>query len=198
MRKTTVVTQVLEKTETRDLVVSSNALFTQAPLPARAQGLLLQMFTDPHLLEREDRAELARSLRACVEANPESSDLRVILGMALCVNFEVEDAIEELQQGVRLAPASFIAQLKLGELWMRLRVCTKAEHHTRQAALLARNHVQSELARKQAAMIRTLVKDGIERSGPAYQGPWHILTFLRKVWRRRQPEVETLAAADAR
>jgi len=29
--------------------------------------------------------------------------------------------MEELGQSVRLAPNSFIAQLKMGELWMRLR-----------------------------------------------------------------------------
>lgn len=116
----------------------------------------------------------------------------------LCVNFEVQDAIEQLQEGGRLAPDSFIAQLKLGELWMRLRVCTKAGNHTRQAGLLARNHVQSEMARRQAAAIRTLMRNGIERSGPSLRGPWHMLALLRRLWKRDQAEVEALTAADAR
>jgi len=34
--------------------------------------------------------------------------------MALCVNLEVQEAMEELREGVRLAPDSFIAQLKMG------------------------------------------------------------------------------------
>ena len=87
-------------------------------------------------------------------AYPTVSELRVLFGMALCVDFKVQDAIEELKEGVRLAPDSFIAQLKMGELWMRLRVIEKAEEHTRQAALLAQNMAQSELARRQAATIR--------------------------------------------
>ena len=88
------------------------------------------MFADSSVLERKERAELGRELRECVKANPQVSDLRVLFGMALCVNFEVPDAIEELREGVRLAPDSFIARLKMGELWMRLRVMDKAEEHT--------------------------------------------------------------------
>ena len=53
---------------------------------------------------------------------------------------------------------------------MRLRVMDKAEEHTQRAALLAQNHVQSELARRQAATIRTMKRAGIERGG--YKA-WH-------------------------
>ncbi len=154
------------------------------------------MFADPHLLEKQERAELVQGLRECVLAHPEVSELRVLYGMALCVDFKVQDAIEELREGVRLAPDSFIAQLKMGELWMRLRVIEKAEEHTHQAALLARNMMQSELARRQAATIRTLMHNGIKRGGPSYKGPWHLVTALRKLWKRDQAEGEALAAVD--
>ena len=69
------------------------------------------------------------------------------------------------RESVRLAPNSFIAQLKMGELWMRLRVMDKAEEHTRLAAMLAQNLAQSDLARRQAATIRTMKREGIERGG---------------------------------
>lgn len=180
-------TETLQEMEIREISTVPNSTFSLALLPVRGQGLLRQMFTDPYLLQKEDRIDLVRSLRECVTQNPAVSDLRVALGMALCVNFEVEEAMGELEEGVRLAPESFIAQLKLGELWMRLRVCPKAENHTRQAALLARNHVQSELARKQAATIRTLMRDGIERDG--YKGPLALLARLRRVFRRGEAAV---------
>src|SRR5882672_11489563 len=173
--------------------ISSPAL---ARVPAKTQGSLLRMFADPHLLEKPERAELVQSLRECVRAHPDVSDLRVLFGMALCVDFQVQDAIEELREGVRLAPDSFIAQLKMGELWMRLRVIEKAEEHTRQAALLARNMMQSELARKQAATLGTLIHNGIKRDGPSYKGPWHLVTRLRRLWNRDQSEA--LATADIR
>jgi len=103
--------------------------------------------------------------------------------MALCVNFDVHPAIEELKESVRLAPNSFIAQFKLGELWMRLRVCDKAEEHTKLASLLAQNLAQAELARKQAATIRTMKREGIERGG--YRSPFGaVMPFLRRLWTR--------------
>lgn len=191
-------TETLQEVESRKISIIPNSATPLALLPVRGQGLLRQMFTDPYVLQKEDRIDLVRTLRECVAQNPEVSDLRVLLGMALCVNFEVEDAISEFEEGVRLAPDNFIAQLKLGELWMRLRVCPKAEHHTREAALLARNPVQSELARKQAAVLRKIMHEGIERSGPSYQGPWHIVALIRKLWNRDQAQDEALATAEIR
>ena len=71
--------------------------------------------------------------------------------------------MEELGEAVALDPNSFIAHLKMGELWMRLRVCTKAKNHTHQAALLAQNMAQAEMARRQAATLRTMMREGVER-----------------------------------
>jgi hypothetical protein len=145
------------------------------------------MFSDPYLLEPDERAILVKQLRDCVAQFPDVAELRVLLGMALSVNFEAQAAIEELRQSVRLAPNSFIAQLKLGELWMRLRVIDKAEEHTRLAGLAAQNLAQSELARRQAAGLRTMKREGIERGG--YGTPLQrLLTTFRRVWTRRRSE----------
>jgi tetratricopeptide (TPR) repeat protein len=164
-----------------------------AKIPEKAQGLLLRMFTDPYLLEKAERADLVAELRESVMANPRLPELRVLFGMALCVNFEVPDAIEELRVAVQLDPQSFIAQMKMGELWMRLRVMDKAEEHTRQAALLAQNLAQSELARRQAASIRAMKQAGIERGG--YKNPRFLLARLSRLWTRNRTEA---LAADVR
>jgi hypothetical protein len=175
---------------------NTSAMATPAPssvlaaVPAKAQGLLLRMFADPYLLEKAERADLVAQLRSCVTAYPQVSELRVLFGMALCVNLEVEVAIEELREGVRLAPHSFVAHLKMGELWMRLRVVDKAEEHTHQAALLAQNLAQAELARRQAATIRTMKREGIERGG--YKSPWSLVTRLRRLWKRGPSEASTV------
>jgi tetratricopeptide (TPR) repeat protein len=179
-----------------DALTATTSSPVLARIPTKTQGSLARMFADPHLLEKQERAELVHELRECVRAHPEVSELRVLYGMALCVDFKVRDAIEELREGVRLAPDSFIAQLKMGELWMRLRVIEKAEEHTRQAALLARNIMQSELARRQAATIRTLLHNGIKRDGPSYKGPWHLVTSIRKFWKRDRVEGEALAPVE--
>jgi tetratricopeptide (TPR) repeat protein len=162
-------------------------------IPEKARGLLLKMFVDPHVLEPGERAELIEQLRESISARPEIAELRVLLGMALCVNLEVQEAIEELHESVRLAPNSFIAHLKMGELWMRLRVCRKAEAHTKRAASLAQNLAQAELARRQGAAIRTMLRQGIERGG--YRSPFAVLSRLRRFWQRRRDEA--LAVADS-
>ena len=138
------------------------------------------------LLEKQERTELVAQLRDCVAQHPQVSELRVLFGMALCVNLEVQPAIEELRTAVSLDPHSFIAHLKLGELWMRLRVCNKAAEHTHQAAKLAQNMAQADLARKQAAAIRTMLREGIERGGYKTPGQWIARAFRRLVRNRSE------------
>lgn len=175
-------------------------LATSAPissltlLPERAQTYLLRMFADPYILRKDERSELVARLRECVDRNPDASELRVLLGMALCVNFEPQAAMEELGEAVALDPGSFVAHLKMGELWMRLRVITKAEDHTRQAAMLAQNLAQAELARKQAATIRTMRRDGIERGG-FRRTSWLSFSRLRRLFTKNRDE-EALATVD--
>ncbi len=174
-----------------DAPTASTAL---ASIPKATQQALSRMFADPRLLEKHERADLVSGLRACVARHPEVSELRVLLGMALCVNLEVQPAMEELAEAVALAPDSFIAHLKAGELWMRLRVMDKAENHTHQAAQLAQNLAQSELARRQAATIRKIQHKGIDRGG--YRTPWLSFGRLRQLWSRKRHS-EELATADA-
>ncbi len=170
----------------------SAALSFPPSIPHPARDQLLRMFREPNLLERPERAELVASLREAVALEPHVSELRVLLGMALCVNFDGQAALEELREACRLAPENFIAQLKFGELLMRLRVCDQAAEHTQLAAGLAATSLQAELARRQAATIRTMQREGIERGGygrliPAFR-------FARGLFARRNREQNAIAA----
>jgi len=164
-------------------------------VPAATQGTLLRMFADPNVLAKDERAGLVKQLKDCVVRYPDVAELRVVLGMALCVNLQPQEAMEELAEAVSLAPDSFIAHLKMGELWMRLRVCTKAQDHTNYAARLAENLAQAELARRQAATLRTMMREGIERGG--YRTPWLSFGRLKRLWSRNRGEAEALATVDA-
>jgi len=84
-------TQVMTPPDTGALAPSV-APSSLVPVPERARGLLLRMFADPYVLEQTERSELLGQLRESVEAHPEVAELRVLLGMALCVNLEVQDA----------------------------------------------------------------------------------------------------------
>lgn len=130
--------------------------------------MLERMFRDPRVLETKERGDLIAQLRDAAALAPHVPEIKVLLGMALCVDLQVQEAMEVMREAVNLAPDCFIARLKFGELLMRLRVCDQAAVHTQRAAQLASNAVQSELARRQAATIRTMLREGIERGG--YRG----------------------------
>ena len=162
--------------------VSPSSAISAAFRPGTA-NLLERMFRDPRVLEVHERLDLVAKLRSAVELAPQVVELRVILGMALSVNLEAQEAIEELREAVNMEPGNFIAQLKYGELMMRLRICDKAAEHTHEAARLATNPMQSDLARKQAATIRTMMREGIERGG--YSG------LLSRVFRKGRKAVSS-------
>ena len=165
--------------------VSPSSAISAALRPGTS-NLLERMFRDPRVLEVHERLDLVAQLRSAVELAPQVVELRVMLGMALCVNLEAQEAMEQLREAVEMEPNNFIAQLKYGELMMRLRICDKAAEHTHEAARLATNPMQSDLARKQAATIRTMMREGVERGG--YGG------LVSRIFRRGRKEVSSSTA----
>jgi hypothetical protein len=159
-------------------------------VPHETSRQIVRMFRDPRVLNKEERSDLICELRKAVELAPGVPEARVLFGMALCVDLQAQEAMEQLRIAAEQAPNCFIARLKYGELLMRLRICGKAAEETQQAAMLASNAAQSELARRQAASIRTMLREGVERGG--YKGliP-HWMPFLSRT--RRTESVATLA-----
>lgn len=143
---------------------SSSPALSSALSPS-VKSQMVRMFRDPYVLDKGQRSELVEELTYMVATRPDLPELRVLLGMTLCVDHNPQAALEVLRTAVTMAPDSFLAQLKFGELLMRLRICDQAAEHTHQAALLAENAVQSELARRQAATIRAMRQAGVERGG---------------------------------
>lgn len=142
---------------------SSAPLALSDMLGTDASLQLQRMFRDPRVLEPAERKDLISQLREAVALAPRVPEVRVLLGMALCVDLQAQEAMEVLRDTVMQSPDSFIARLKFGELLMRLRVCDQAADETHQAQRLAANDIQAEMARKQAATIRTMRREGIER-----------------------------------
>lgn len=147
------------------LTSSSCTLSLEAVISANTRTQLVRMFRDPSVLDSGERADLVLQLREAVSLEPQIAALRVLLGMALCVNLEVQEALEELRYAVQLEPRNFIARLKLGELLMRLRICSEAAEHTHVASQLASSSIEAELARRQASAIKTMQREGVERGG---------------------------------
>ena len=178
--------QSLESDPTPALALqAAPASVVPAALPLATSTQLARMFRDPRVLDEAERKCLVAQLREAVAMKPQVSEIRVLFGMALCVDLQAQEALEQLRTAAAQAPRSFIARLKYGELLMRLRICDKAEEETHEAALLASNAAQSELARRQAATIRTMRREGIERGG--YQGLW------ARLFRARSTQIATVA-----
>ncbi|HVU48814.1 MAG TPA: hypothetical protein VHD85_21990 [Terracidiphilus sp.] len=178
------------QTESDEMALATTAAPLALPgeLNQHGAALLMQMFRDPRVLEEEERKELVAQLRTAVELQPNVSEIRVLLGMALCVDLQAQEALEQLRESVRQAPDCFIARLKFGELLMRLRVCRQAAEETQKAAKLASNAAQADLARRQAAAIRTMLREGIERGG--YGGLLsRAFSFARKTRQRQTAPV---------
>lgn len=173
-------------TEERELFIApqSAALTLPDTLDYTSRQSLVRMFRDPRVLEPGERSDLIARLRQALAFAPEVSEIRVLLGMALCVDLQAQEALEELRTATKQAPDCFIARLKFGELLMRLRVCDQAAEQTHRAAQLASNPIQSELARRQAATIRTMMREGIERGG--YQG------IFRRLLRKGAPSKKSI------
>jgi tetratricopeptide (TPR) repeat protein len=157
-----------------------------AILGSEATGVLQRMFRDPRTLESEERKDLISQLQNAVSLAPQVVEVRVMLGMALCVDLQAQQAMEELREAVNMEPDNFIARLKFGELLMRLRVCHQAAEHTQAAARLATNSIQSEMARRQAATLRIMMREGIERGG--------FKAFLPAIFRSRRKSVTASTA----
>lgn len=142
---------------------AESAISFPAVVGQQTSRQLTRMFRDPRILEPSERTELIAALREAVALAPQVAEVKVLLGMALSVDLQVQDALETLRAASSQAPDSFIAQLKFGEILMRLRICRQAEEVTCKAAKLACNTAQSELARRQAAIIRAMLREGVER-----------------------------------
>ncbi len=164
----------MNKMTQRDMEHAGTMFLAPAPsaplaLPAAIDpetGRLLQrMFRDPRVLDPEERASLVTQLRDAVELEPNVPEIRVLYGMALSVDLQVQESLEQLRESTRQGPDCFIARLKFGEMLMRLRICDQAAEQTQKAAELAVNDMQADLARRQATTIRTMRREGIERGG---------------------------------
>jgi hypothetical protein len=137
---------------------------TLLPNEGSAPVRVLQVpWRDPSTVSKQELAAYIGSLeKACLE-NPRSADLRTCLGMAYAMNYDVYKSMDALETAVSLDQSHFFAQLKLSELFYRLRALPKAEEETLKAVHLAQNGWELSLARKQLQEIRRLIHDGTQK-----------------------------------
>lgn len=118
---------------------------------------------DPHTVSPAKLAEYIGQLEAACEQHPQSADLRICLGMARAMNFEVYKSMDALEAARCLEPLNFFAQYKYAELHYHLRALHVAEEETLKALDLAGNGLEVALARKQLLDIRRLMREGTQK-----------------------------------
>ena len=138
---------------TNELAIPQTPGLSLPPVPWR----------DPHTVSPTQLAEYIGMLEKACEDNPRSPDLRTCLGMAHAMNYDVYQSMDALQYAVQLDPQHFFAQLKLSELFYRLRALVRAEQETLKAVELAGDGWELSLARKQLQEIRRLSREGTQK-----------------------------------
>jgi hypothetical protein len=138
---------------TSELAIAQTPALRLPPVPWR----------DPHTVSPTQLAEYNGALELACEKDPQSADLRTCLGMAHAMNYDVYRSMDALEFAVRLDPQHFFAQLKLSELFYRLRALVRAEQETLKAMELAGNSWELSLARKQLQEIRRLSREGTQK-----------------------------------
>ena len=129
-----------------------------SPAPLSA-GLPLIPWRDPHTVPLEQRKAVIRNLEQACAENPESADLRTCLAMVHAVNYDAYKSLDALQAALDINPSHFFAQLKLAELWYRLRALPKAEQEGIKALNLASNASEYQMARAQLQETRKLINN---------------------------------------
>jgi hypothetical protein len=135
----------------------------QLPQSAAPVRILPIPWRDPQTVSKQELAVHISALEKACEENPRSPDLRTCLGMAYAMNYEVYKSMDALEAAVSLDKMHFFAQLKLSELFYRLRALPKAEEETLKAVDLAGNGWELSLARKQLQEIRRLIHEGTQK-----------------------------------
>ena len=115
---------------------------------------------DPHSVPPEKLAEVIASLKKACALNPANADLRVCLGIAHAMNYDVYSSMDTLEEARALEPRNFFAQFKFAELQYRLRALHVAETETLQALELATNPWELAQARHQLSEIRRMTREG--------------------------------------
>jgi len=118
---------------------------------------------DPSTVSRTDLANYIGTLERLCEGNPGSPDVQTCLGIAYAMNCDAYKSMDALEAAVAADPLHFFAQLKLSELYFRLRALPKAEAETLRAVNLAGNSWELSLAKKQLQEIRRLTREGTQK-----------------------------------
>jgi len=127
------------------------------------------------LIERNRFAEAAAVLEQAVELDPAAPTAYLALGIALGRLLRIPEAAAALERAAELDPTGFFPRYRLGELYMRIGVPTRAREHLQLAMDLS-------TAAEERRMVRELLASDDRRGAKRVWRP----DFSRLLGRRRR------------
>lgn len=119
------------------------------PIVRDAQTLLRRGI---EALERDHFEEANVLFKQAAELSPQSPDVFLALGIAQTRLLLIPEAVTALETAIGLAPANFYPHFRLGELYMRVGVPTKAKEELDRAMELSENTEQRRMVREMMAI----------------------------------------------
>ncbi len=167
--------------ETIDTTLELTRQNAAALAPLTGTGLPALPWRDPHNVPLEERRSMIQRLETACAENPASADLRTCLALVHAVNYDPQQVLVSLEKALELEPKHFFAQLKLAELWYRLRALPKAEEEALKALDLAQNAREYQMARAQLQEIRKLINNSWARptwNKSMASGAWSFVALI--------------------
>lgn len=107
-------------------------------------------------LDRGQLSEGIENLRHAVEADPDSIEAYLYLGIALAVDAQIYEAIDAFEAALALSPTDFMVNLKLADLYFRLSVPEKGRKYLRTA-------IEASSTPQERELVRALMSQEAER-----------------------------------
>jgi len=121
-------------------------------------------------------AALEAFSRSVLQA-PDCAEVRIFLGLANALTFNIYPALDQLEKATELQPGSFAAHFTLAQLNFKLRIPEKGYGAAREALRCARTLEQRAMLTQLLKEERARERNGIAR--PSFSKPWFHRLFRK-------------------
>jgi len=122
-------------------------------------------------------AALKAFSRSVLQA-PECAEVRIFLGLANALTFNIYPALDQLEKATELQPDSFAAHFTLAQLNFKLRIPAKGYAAAREALRCATTLEQRAMLTQLLKEERARERNGIAR--PSFSKPWFHRLFRKR------------------
>jgi len=158
--------------------LAQNCISTSTPLPSISAAAAAAFREGlEHFQVGDPGAALEAFSRSALQA-PECAEVRIFLGLANALTFNIYPALDQLEKATELEPGSFAAHFTLAQLNFKLRIPDKGYSAAREALRCATTLEQRTLLTQLLKEERARERNGIAR--PSFSKPWFHRLFRKR------------------